>query len=200
MSLKFPDVSHWQLAINWKQFNYPVVIIKCSEGLNYVDTRFAQNKSNARNNNILLGYYHFAKGNDPKKEANFFVDSVGDIKKGEFLALDYEIHLKDPVSWCKTFLDEVTKLVGFKPLIYINSSTAQSFNWDQVINGNYGLWIASYGLNIPVIGIKTPKIGNWPFYAIWQYTSRGRVSGIVGNTDLNYTKMSLETLKKYGKK
>lgn len=199
MALKIADLSHWNGSVSWKNTGLDAVIIKCSQSTGYVDPMFSANKVGARRAGILCGFYHFAGGNDPIKEADFFVKSVGDIQPGELLALDYEIHIANPVQWCKIFLDEVQRKVGFKPLLYINSSTAQSFDWTPVIKGDYGLWIASYGLNLPVVGLIPPKIGKWPFYAIWQYTSRGKVNGINGYVDLDYCKCSIETLKKYGK-
>jgi lysozyme len=193
------DCSHWQGAISWKNVKTDFAILKCSEGVKFIDPMFNQNKIGCRRNLIPLGYYHFAKGGDAKKEARFFVRSVNDIGVGEFLVLDYEIQLASPAKWCKTFLDEVTRLVGFKPLIYLNSSTAKRYDWSEVIKGDYGLWIANYGLNLPVVGFKPPAIGMWPFYAIWQYSSRGKILGIKGNVDLNWTKCDLQTLRKYGK-
>jgi lysozyme len=194
--LKIADISHWQGMISWKNTFLDAVIIKCSQGTKSVDPMFAQNKAGARRTGILCGFYHFANSEDPKAEANHFVQSVGDVQQGELLALDAETG-QSP-QWCRTFLDEVTRLVGFKPLIYCPAGNG--WNWQPVVDGNYGLWIARYGWNT---GIRLltfpPKIGQWPFYAIWQYTSRGRVSGINGNVDLNYTKMSLDTLRKYGK-
>lgn len=46
---------------------------------------------------------------------------------------------------------------------------------------------------------KEPQTGLWSFYAIWQFSSTGKVDGIDGRVDLNTTTMNLETLKKYGK-
>lgn len=198
--MKGVDISHWQGSIDWKKVNDEAkyAIIKCSEGVGYVDPTFTKNKAGARDADLVVGFYHFARGNDAVKEADFFLKSVGDIREGEFLVLDWEIQHSNPVSWCKTFLDRVTEKVGFKPMIYINSATAKAFNWKPVIDASYGLWIAAYGPNNGQMN-GDPAIGGWPFAAIWQYTSRGRISGISGNVDLNWAYMNIETLKKYGK-
>jgi len=196
--MKGLDCSHWQGEIDWTQVNVPFAIIKATEGIAFVDSRFVRNKKEARKNNILVGYYHFADGFNPKKEAQHFLKNVGDIKEGELVALDYEIHLHNPVDWCLTWLKEVEKELGFKPLIYLNKATLRGFDWKPVVKNNNGLWIASYGWNTGLMGIKPPSY-DWDFWAIWQYTSRGKVKGIRGNVDMNYTEMNIETLKKYGK-
>lgn len=198
--MRIVDVSHWQGKIDWPKTKVDVAIIKATQGTTFLDSQFLRNKQECRNNGILLGYYHFADGGDAIKEADWFVKNVGDTKTGELLVLDFEINILAAGNWCRKFLDRVKEKTGVKPLLYTNEARVKSIDWKEVVAGNYGLWVARYYLNT---GYKPPFIsptsGQWPFWAIWQYTSRGRVDGIVGNVDLNYTKMDLETLKRYGK-
>jgi lysozyme len=175
------------------------VIQKCTEGTTYKDPTYEKNKAGARSVGMLFSSYHFARGTDAIKEARYFVEKVRDIQQGELLALDWEISHPATVNWCLQWLKEVERLVGFKPLIYLNSSTANRLDWSPVIKNNTGLWIANYGVNDGKRH-ENPPIGKWSFFAIHQYTSRGKIDGIVGNVDLNYCKMSSSTLKKYGKK
>jgi lysozyme len=194
--MKGIDVSHWQGAISWKNVKTDFAVIKCSEGINYVDPMFSQNKAGARRVGIPCGFYHFATGGNIIDEAKHFVKSVGDIQKGEFIVLDAETG--ESPQWCRKFLDEVYRLAGFRPIIYCPAGNG--WDWSPVVQGNYGLWIARYGLNLGfMMASFPPKIGQWKFYVIWQYTSKGRAAGINGNVDLNYTKCNIETLKKYGK-
>lgn len=191
------DVSHYQ-KINWDKVKTDFVLSKCTESTNYVDPTYDRNKTECRNRGILFGSYHFARGTDAVSEARFFVKNVGSIQSGELLVLDWEVKNPNPPSWCYNFLREVENLAGFKPLIYLNSSTAKSLDWTPVIKNNTGLWIANYGVND---GTRhdNPPTGSWPFFAIHQYTSAGKVDGVVGNVDLDYCKCTMETLKKYGK-
>ena len=195
------DVSHWQGSIDWnkvKNAKYEFAFIKCSEGISWVDPKFKQNQDQARKAGVLCGFYHFANQNDPIKEAEWFMKSVGELQSGELLALDAETG-QSP-DWCKKFLDRVSELAGFKPLLY--APVGNGGDWSKVYNANYGLWIARYASSkvyIPYYLSPAPKIAVWPFYAIWQYSSKGSVSGIAGNVDVNYSKMDLATLRKYGK-
>jgi len=193
------DFSHWQGKIDWSKVTAKFVFLKCTEGTSYTDPTYDTNKKGARENNILVGSYHFAKGLDAKKEAKYFYNSVGDFDDGELLALDFEITIPNPVNWCLVFLEELEKLCGFKPMIYLSHSFLKKYDWTPVSQGNYGLWAARYGLNTGyLMTAYKPSTGSWGFYAIWQYTSNGRLAGISGKVDLNEAQMDLETLKKYG--
>lgn len=193
------DVSHHQNKIDWKKVKESGVefaIIKASEATAFVDRRYKENVKGARDNGILVGSYHFARANNPEKEADFFLSTVGEIKQNELLALDWEIPYRLPAEWCRSFLQRVESKVGFKPLLYTNEARVKSIDWTPVVKGNYGLWVAKY----PLVPILKPTSGQWDFWVLWQYTSKGKVAGISGNVDLNKNdKITLDVLKKYGK-
>lgn len=190
------DISHWQGDIDWDKVkkdekDIEGAIIKCSESLNFIDPKFKRNKEEARRVGMIVGYYHFARNNNPKDEADYFLKSVGDIQPGELLALDAETGQSE--EWRIMFLNRILEKAKFKPLVYPKGG-------EKCLAGNYGLWTARYGLNTGEIPtLFKPKIVPYPFFAMWQYTSRGKVDGIKGNVDLNICYMDRETLKKYGK-
>lgn len=195
------DISHWQGKINWPAVKTDFVFIKATQGTSYVDTRFKENRDGVRKAGILLGFYHFAAGQDPVKEAEHFVSTIGELRANEIVILDWEIEAKDPVGWCRTFLDRVFERTGVRALLYTNMARVQSLNWKRVVDGNYGLWVARYpkpdlGIYIPLL---RPTSGQWPFWVLWQYSSKGKVNGIVGNVDMNHGDINLDVLKKYGK-
>lgn len=194
------DCSHWQGNINWGKvpLEYTFVFAKCSQGTAYKDITYEKNRDGIRKSGRLFGAYHYATLADPIKEADWFCKCIGDLQDGELAALDSESG--QTPDWCLKFLNQCTKILGFRPLIYINSANAKSQDWSKVISANYGLWIANYGkLNVPVVGIIPPATGGWDYYAIWQYSSRATIPGIQGYCDVDYTKMDMDTLKKYGK-
>lgn len=198
--MKGIDASHWQGSIDWekvKKTGYAFTVIKATQGVGMLDSNFAKNKNGARNAGLLCGFYHFANGGDAQKEADYFLSKLGQLLQGEFLVLDWETKHANPVEWCRIFLQRVKEKTGIKPILYINRSTENSLDWSPVVSGDYGLWIADYGINNGAMNQK-PGIKNWKFFAIWQFTSRGKVDGISGNTDLNFSDMDIETLKRYG--
>ncbi len=198
------DISKWQGDVNFDVFkdNAQFVIIKTSEGVGFTDPKFTRNQAEARRVGLALGYYHFARpdlGNSPEAEADYFLKVVGSPVEGEVYVLDYEpaSNPGDTVTWCKRFLDRVLEKIGVKPLIYLNQSQVKGFNWDPVIAGGYGLWIAAYTYD-PMN--NTYEKGKWPFAAIQQWTNKQQVPGITGNTDGNVFFGDIPTFKKYGYK
>jgi lysozyme len=199
--IKGIDVSHWQNDIDWKKVakdGVEFAILKATEAVGYVDPKLEENYKEARKQGILLGFYHFARGGDAHQEADFFLSKIPKLQRGEFLVLDYEINIVKEVEWCRKFLDRVFDRTGIRPILYTNEARVTSINWQYVIDGNYGLWVAKYGVNNGDLG-KKPNIGQWPFAVIWQYTSKGKVDGIEGNVDLNMAFADdVDTLAKYG--
>ena len=107
------------------------------------DTKYQMNKAAGK----LLGVYHFARPdlNDAVPEAQFFVASIRGYLNEAVLALDWEQPgTQNNVSWAKAWLDEVYRLTGIKPLIYMSASVVSAYDWRVVANSDYGLWIAGY--------------------------------------------------------
>lgn len=195
------DVSHWQNDINWDVYkdNSNFCIIKSTEGSGYIDPKFRRNQSEARRVDLPRGYYHFARAdinNTPQAEANFFINSLGPLQDGELLALDFEVNWSGNVpDWCHIFLDRVFTLTDCRPLIYLNQSLITKYNWQNVVNDGYGLWVAAYTYD-PMKNYF--KKGPWPFAAMQQWTNKQPVPGVSGLIDGDVFFGGVVTFKKYG--
>jgi GH25 family lysozyme M1 (1,4-beta-N-acetylmuramidase) len=206
--MKGIDISHYQNEAGKvdlklaRAAGYQFAFMKCSEGTGYKDRFYETNKALAREAGMLFGAYHFARGGDPVKEADWFLASVGTLLQGEIVVLDWEIDHSDPASWCLAWLSRVESKLGFKPMLYTNEARAKDLRFKSVVDRNFGLWVAKYAsqvIYVPEYLQRKPVSGAWPFWAIWQFSSRAKVPGIVGNCDVNTTDMSIDILKKYGK-
>lgn len=172
------DVSNWQSV--GSADGYDFVIIKATEGYGYVDPKCDQHYQRAKANGQLRGVYHFARpdlGNSPRTEADWFVDNIQGYIKDAILVLDWEMSTWN-VGWAKEWLDRVYSRTGVRPMIYMSASVISQYNWNDVVNGNYGLWIAGYPASYDILNPPTPNpedmpysIGTWAFWAIWQYSS-----------------------------
>jgi hypothetical protein len=167
------DLSHWNNITDYSKIKDPV-ILKCTEGLDYVDPTYSVRKSKLN----CIGAYCFFRDVDPVKQAEVFVKTAGEV---QFYILDFEIHIDNPVYKCNQFLERVEQLTGKKPIIYLNSSLARAYDWDT----SYPLWLANYGNNDGTRHLN-PDTGKWDNFWMHQYTSRGKVDGIQGNVDLNF--------------
>lgn len=190
--LKGIDISHHQKGIDLGTIDVDFVICKATEGNGYTDEMCDTFYQKAKSLGKKLGVYHFARpdlGNSPEAEADWFVKETLGYHKEAMLILDWESgNLKDTV-WARKWLDRVYSKTGVKPVIYMSASVMSSANWGDVVAGDYGLWVANYGSNN---GTAQEEVFNryplkyWNFYALWQYTSVGRLNGYNGNLDLNY--------------
>lgn len=69
----------------------------------------------------------------------------------------------------------------------MSASTTKSANWSAVA-AKTRLWVASWGANNGTKPVSQPSYKYWNTWSIWQYTSKGKISGINGNVDLDYAK------------
>jgi lysozyme len=199
------DVSKYQGVINFDQLRPAIdfIIIRSTYGVGYKDAQFDRNWREAKRVGLPRAAYHYCYpnlGTSPIAEAAWFVSQVP-LEPGDCLVLDFEVSLANPAAWCLAFLKEVEARVGFKPFFYTYYARVLQYDWTAVVNNNNGLWMAQYHNNVPAdslkIGPSAPKW--WKFIAMWQYTSRGSLPGIVGNVDLNLFYGTVDIFKKYGK-
>ena len=194
MVMRGIDISKWQSGIDLSAVNADFVIVKATEGIGYVDKSCDGFFQKALSLGKKLGFYHFARptaNNDPIREADFFYENCKGYFGKAIPILDWEAENKSDVAWAKRWLDEVYRLSGVKPVIYMSESVANAYNWSSVANADYGLWVAKYRDNNPDYNYNManagsrPKVKCWKFYCMWQWTSTGRLNGYSGNLDCN---------------
>lgn len=190
--LKGIDISHWQEGIDLGAIDVDFVIIKATEGNGYTDVMCDTFYQKAKSLGKKLGVYHFARpdlGNSGEEEADWFIKETLGYHKEAMLVLDWESGDLTNVAWAKAWLDRVYSKTGVKPVIYMSASVMHSADWSSVVNADYGLWVANYGTNDGTAQesvFDRYPLKYWSFYALWQYTSKGRLNGYNGNLDLNY--------------
>lgn len=190
--LKGIDISHHQKGIDLGAIDVDFVIIKATEGNGYTDDMCDTFYQKAKSLGKKLGVYHFARpdlGNTAEAEADWFIKETLGYHKEAMLVLDWESGDLTNVAWAKAWLDRVYSKTGVKPVIYMSASVMHGADWSSVVNADYGLWVANYGTNNgtaqEAVFDRYP-LKYWSFYALWQYTSKGRLNGYNGNLDLNY--------------
>lgn len=190
--LKGIDISKYQSNIDLSKINTDFVIVKATEGVGYTDKYCDKLYQQAKKLGKKLGVYHFARpdlGNTAIAEADYFIKETLGYHKEAILVLDWERGNLKNVTWAKQWLDRVYEKTGVKPLIYMSASVMRSADWSSVVKADYGLWVANYGANngsANESAFNKYPLKYWTFYALWQYTSVGRLSGYNGNLDLNY--------------
>ena len=193
MSLKGIDISNHQRGIDLSRIDCDFVIVKATEGKSYVDPSCDTFFQQALSLGKKLGVYHFANNpqNSAEQEANWFINNTKGYIGKAIPVLDWESKDTSNVAWALEWLQRVEKAYGCKPLIYMSESVVNRHNWSPVVAGNYGLWVAKYRDNNPDYNYdmsnagSKPSVKYWGFYALWQWTSTGRLNGWSGNLDLD---------------
>ena len=198
------DVSSWQTGINVTTSGAQVVVTKATEGIGYVNSDCDRVVQDALAAGQGVGVYHFAHTeNDARHEAQYFIDNTrGYVGKGIVPILDWEPSAPWNTDWALTWLQTVEAAWHTKPIIYMNQSTENAYDWSSVVAGNYGLWIAAYTLGYtPVYGFNPPSaqptLYHWQFAVAWQYTSTGYVNNWGGALDLSVVYGDLGTWHAY---
>lgn len=198
--MNFIDVSEYQGTINWKKVRahgVQAAYLKASEGIHWNDPKFVANRKAANAAGIHVGAYHFADVYDGVLEAEHFlktIESVGpkDLKP----VLDFEINTKRLAPealrlFALKFNERVHNKTGVWPMFYSYASFIQGCGFKKPV-GN-GLWLAAYGRNdgreYPVFAPKP-----WKKFVAHQFTSKGRIPGIVGDVDVSVSPNGLRPL------
>lgn len=194
MALNGIDISSWQSGIDLSHVPCDFVIVKATGGVKYVNPDCDRAYQQAKSLGKLRGFYHYAREKgckgSPSEEARFFIDSTRNYFGEAIPILDWEEELGLGVAWAKEWLDFVYNETGVRPMIYTSKSVLREYDWTPVFAGNYGLWYAQYA-NMNPTGYQsdpwtdTNGLGAWPFAAMFQYSSVGRLPGYPGNLDLN---------------
>lgn len=194
------DISNWQKGLQLPE-SLDFCIVKATEGFRYVDPYCDGFVQQAIRKGILFGFYHFARNNDPEKEATFFRNNTKGYELIGVPVLDIEDEkIPDWGSYSQRFVDKYHAITGVYPIVYTSAAMLPRFKGYPLVD-NCGLWLAGYpdarerGLkDVPVCPYDTSP---WKFAAIWQYTSNGWISCWDEPLDLDVAYMDASAWKKY---
>ena len=182
------DVSEWQGSIDFslvKESGIDVVYIRSSEGNNYIDPYFRDNYENAKDNGLKVGFYHYLTArntSEARTQAEFFVSVVKSTSPDCRLAMDFEnfgdLSISEINEISEVFLSEVERLSGKEVVIYSDAFNAAN-TFSTELAAQYPVWVADYF-------VSEPGDGNWDTWVGFQYTDRGRISGVSGNVDKDF--------------
>lgn len=187
------DVSEHQGRIDWnavKASGIDFAILRVGFGApswgGRVDYQFNRNISECERLGIPYGVYIYSYAFDNQQaadEASMVIDCLSG--RNPRLPVYYDLEDKTIIadgrqsgiaSRAQIFCNKISS-AGYKPGIYANLNWFNNILTDPVFkSGSWDHWIAQYNSQCHYTGS----------YSFWQYTSRGKVSGISGNVDMNY--------------
>lgn len=200
------DVSYHNGTINWAKVK--------ADGIDYAfirvgyrgygkagtlcnDVKFVENIEGAIAAGINVGVYFFTEAlntTEAKEEAEFCIQKLEPYREHITMpvVIDYEYPptgngykggrmydaklsktaaTKNVKKFCKTIVE-----ANYTPMIYANGNDLQKLINGATLEKNYKIWLANYTTKTTYTGL----------YEHWQYTSKGKVSGISGNVDCNF--------------
>ena len=170
---KFQGIIDWDTLRNNTEIKF--VYIRATEGSDYVDARYNNNITNARNSGIKVGSYHFLSTRSPiSSQFENFINTVKIEDQDLVPLIDCETigkwtpaQLRDSLE---LFANMVEQHFGCKPMVY----TSQPFFTSNLGTrfANYLLWIAKYSSIEPNIGYD---------WTLWEFADDCKVPGIEGN-------------------
>lgn len=182
------DVSHWQGVIDWlsvKESGIEFAILKAggSDDGFYTDSTFEQNYKEAKAVGLPVGAYYFVGSlctsrTDGIADAKRFLEII----KGKSFEYPVYIDLESTnpaakagateacIGFCETM-----EAAGYYCGIYASDISGFRERLDISKLERFDKWVAIYG----------SKPNYVKSYGVWQYSSTGKVSGIIGNVDMN---------------
>lgn len=195
------DISGHQKGINLAAVPCDFVIIKATQGTSFVSPDFKRQIEQALQLNKCVGVYHYAGGGGAKREVEHFLYTVNEYIGRAILVLDWEgdqnPNFKNH-AYAVEWLKHVKDITGITPFIYMSKSVCRAYKW----NASFPLWVAQYKNQNPT-GYQTNPwtdkkgYGPWTGAVIFQYSSKGRLSGYNDNLDLDITHLTPEEWKVY---
>ncbi len=194
------DVSNWQTGMKPSNLNIDFCIAKATEGIGYTDASCDSFIQDCIANNILWGFYHFARENEPEKEAEYFYNECKNYFGYGIPVLDYETTNYNNREWCERFINRLHELSGVWCLIYISAYMCPQFNGSWIPE-KCGLWVAGYPYTMSDWTNDNMPYDVSPFkvVAIWQFTSSLILNGFWEKLDGDIAYMDSEAWMKYAK-
>jgi len=190
------DISKWngnEVTLIKKKDSISFIIVKATEGENFVDSRFVSNWELIRSNNYILGAYHFyLTSSDPIVQANHFwstINSQGKTDIAPIVDIEYESlgeKGKKEVSAIQNnlldFLEHLERESNRIPIIYTDSPFADQYLINDLFS-RYPLWLAQYTKKSkPTL----PKTWQEKGYKIWQKSDNYFIDSRNTDFDLFY--------------
>ena len=146
MPLNGIDIASYQKGIDLSKVPCDFVIIKATQGTNYVNPDFERALKQALSLGKCVGVYHYASKGGAKQEAEHFVNAARKAIGKAIFILDWEqgdnVNFRTP-SYARVFLETVQTLTLRTPMIYMSKSVCRDMNWNSVAP-TYPLWVAQY--------------------------------------------------------
>ncbi|KAI1332264.1 glycoside hydrolase family 25 protein [Xylariaceae sp. FL0255] len=169
------DISNYQPTVDFKSAyssGARFVIIKATEGTDYIDPSFSSHYTSATSAGFIRGGYHFAHldTSSGATQATYFLAHGGGWS-GDGITLPGMLDLEGScvlsasatVSWIEDFSNTYHSKTGVYPLIYSSPS------WWSECTANSNAFVNTNPLVLADYASSPDVPGGWPYETFWQY-------------------------------
>lgn len=193
------DVSCFNGAVNWqlvKEQGVDFAIVRVGgrgweSGLVYKDNMAIDHIIGAKNAGLKVGAYFYSAAIDAAEaiqEASVVIETLGGIGLEMPVYIDMEYSSRFPAGRADTLskAQRVEIISAFAKTLENSGYNAGIYSGESLLStsvdhralSRYCVWVANYTEN--------NALPTYPHdYHIWQFTDRGRISGMSGNVDIN---------------
>ncbi|MBE6821486.1 MAG: hypothetical protein E7518_00010 [Ruminococcaceae bacterium] len=189
--LKGIDISHHQNNPDFKRVKaagVQFVMIKATEGVNYIDPCFKANAAAANAAGLPIGVYHFLRAGSVENQVRDCLAAIKpykitwpvavDVEHSELLAMGRDKLTDMVLDFCARI-----KSAGYQPMVYSNYNwlySAKHLDVTRIKSAGIPIWMAWYNNATP------DNTDRSALCDMWQYASDGKVDGITSNgLDMN---------------
>lgn len=170
-------------------------VASARSGKLYVDTAFKHHRYSMADMPALL-MYQFVYGQwSPEEQANFFCNTIGELRPNEMVMLDIEVesHISNPADFARRWLQVVETTLQTLAWVYVPGPLSDQLT--REVTGDRIVKAPRYSG-----GTHKGKPPNWP-HDVHQYSDKGYFPGCPNERgDVNYTELTIaEVLSKCGK-
>lgn len=183
------DLSHHNVAYDWKKVDAKFVYVRATFGLAKKDKRYSIHRRAARRHDIPVGAYHFLVANKSAREQFYFFASV--VKRCD-ITLRPALDVEDSKYWrapkgftnrdvrklIREWCDLCKKHYGKSPVIYITEKNYLRYGLGKGFDDCL-FWVANYN------NIKNYHDKSAVPFVIHQYSDKKFVEGFYGRIDCN---------------
>jgi lysozyme len=189
--IKGIDISHHQGNVDFQRIKaagIQFVMLKATEGVNYIDPCFKSNAAAALAAGLPIGVYHFLRAGSVENQVRDCLAAIKpykitwpvavDVEHNELLTMNRDKLTSVVLDFCARI-----KAAGYQPMVYSN------YNWlycskrldvDRIRAAHIPIWMAWYSNATP------DNTDRSALCDMWQYASDGKVDGITSNgLDMN---------------
>lgn len=193
MDARVVDLSHYNNVTSFPAVAAAGVwgiIHKATQGVGYVDSRYALRRPVALAAKLLWGAYHFNTGDPISDQVKFFIDHAQpDVNT--LMVLDYEDYRQSNmnINGAVEFLHLLEQQLGRKGALYSGNRVKETIG---TLNATDKAYLCSHRLWLCQYGPKAILPSGWNNWWLWQFTGDGigptphSVPGIQGSQlDIN---------------